>query len=468
VSHQRREAIAAIVLGTLAAVAVYTAIVTLDPRFMDPRFGNDVWFEGDLPRIVNDVTHRWAPHSRAGVHPLFSLFACAGVYAMRAMGMPTLRAVAALAAGGAAVWTMLLFLVLRAVTPTRTEAILFTAIGATTAAAVFWLAVPETYVFGSATILAALWIAAVSERRPLREGWFVAASAATLAITVTNWTAGIAATATRWPCRRSLQITVNAFAVVVVLWAAQRIVIPHADFFIGYSNEQRYLLRPETGGPRRILAVMFAHSIVMPPVQTREKPGRGTVLSVQLAGLGAGDWGRHVGLLAWLALFAIGLRGWLPSLRTSGWAQALAAVVVAEVTLHLLYGTETFLYSLNVMPALIVIAAHGTRTRARPLVAPLAAVLLVCGGMTNLRMYLESRRYFMPAHQAQQVTTEPRSRFRVTAWSSLISQRDDRIELGRLPRRPEARGHGDDDHHERDRRNRQRIAGARLHQQALQ
>jgi hypothetical protein len=390
-----------------AAVAVYIAVVTLDPRLMDLRFGNDVWFEGDLPRIVDEVTHRWAPHSRAAVHPLFSLLACACVYAMRAMGVPAMRAVAALVAAGAGVWTALLFLLLRAVTPTRTEAILFTAIGATTAAAVFWLAVPETYVFGSATILAALWVAALSERRALREGWFVAASAATLAITVTNWSAGIAATATRWPYRRAVQITVNAFAAVVLLWAAQRLIVPRGDFFIGYSNEQRYLLRPETGGPRRILAVMFAHSIVMPPVQTREKAGRGAVLSVQFAALGAGDWPRRVALLAWLALLAIGVRGWLPSLRTSGWAQTVAAVVVAEVTLHLLYGTETFLYSLNLMPALIIIAAHGTRTGARLLVAPLAAVLLVCGGMTNLHRCLESRRYFMSARQPPQPTTDP-------------------------------------------------------------
>ena len=148
VAQRRRETIAALVLGTLTAIAVFAAFVTLDPRFTDPRFGSDVWFEGDLPRIVDEIGHRWAPHSRAAVHPLFSLVACAGVYALRALGLSTLHAVATLIAGAAALWTMLLFAVLRAVTPTRMEAILFTAVGATTGAAVFWLAVPETYAFG--------------------------------------------------------------------------------------------------------------------------------------------------------------------------------------------------------------------------------------------------------------------------------------------------------------------------------
>lgn len=370
-------------------------MTTLDPRFIDPGYGSDVWFEGDLPRIVNEMSHRWAPHSRAPVHPLFSLLACACVYAMSAIGLSTLHAVAALVAGGAAIWTVLLYLLLRTVTPSRTEAILFTAMGATTAGALFWLTVPETYVFGSATMLAALWVAALAERRTIPEAWFVAASAATLAVTISNWVAGIAATASRWPWRRTLQITVNAFAVVVALWALQRIVIPRADFFLGYSNEQRYLLRPEAGGPRRTLTVMLAHAIVMPPIATREKPNRGRVMSIQFAGLTAGGPARRAGLIAWCALLAIGLSGWLGSIRISPFLRAVGAVAAAEVTLHVLYGTETFLYSLNLVPLLIVIAACGTRTRARRVVGVLAAVLLVCGGVSNMRTWLDSRRYFV-------------------------------------------------------------------------
>jgi hypothetical protein len=400
VSNEYRDAVTASVLAAFTAAGAYAAVITLDPRFMDPNSGSDVWFEGDLPRIVNEISHRWAPHSRAPVHPLFSLFACAAVYAMRAIGLSTLHAVAALIAGGAAIWTVLLFLVLRTVTPSRTEAVLFTAVGATTAAALFWLAVPETYVFGSATMLAALWVAALAERRRIPEGWFVAASAATLAVTISNWAAGIAATAITWPWRRTLQISVNAFAVVVALWSLQRVMIPRADFFLGYSNEQRYLLRPEAGGPRRTLTVMLAHAIVMPPVETRDKPNRGRVMSVQFARLAAGGPARRTGLIAWFALVAIGLYGWLQSIGTSGVMRAVGVVAAAEITLHVLYGTETFLYSLNLVPLLVIIAACGTRTRARFVVGALAAVLIVCGGGSNIRTWLDSRRYFVlsPPH----------------------------------------------------------------------
>jgi hypothetical protein len=309
------------------------------------------------------------------------------------------HAIATLIALGSACWTILLFLVVRAVTPSRTEAVLFTALGATTAAALFWLAVPETYVFGSATILAALWLVVLAEQRPISEGWFVVVSAATLAVTVTNWAAGIVVTATRWPWRRTLQISVNALVVVLLLWSVQRVMIPRADFFVGYSNEQRYLRRQEAGGPSRILTVIFAHAIVMPPIQTKQKPGRGKVMSVQSAGLTEGNTLRRVALAAWFALLGVGLYGWLRHFRSSRLLRATAIVTAAEVSLHLLYGTETFLYALNLVPMLIVIAACGTRTRARGVVILLALTVLVCGGISNAQALVESRRFFGPAQK---------------------------------------------------------------------
>jgi len=296
-TYERGDRIVASLAGALAAIAAYLAVVTLDPRFTGPAYGNDVWFEGDLPRIADEMTHRWAAHSRAPVHPLFSLFACAGVYAMRSLHMSPPYAIAALIALGSACWTILLFLVVRAITPSRGEAVLFTAVGATTAAALFWMTVPETYVFGSATMLAALWMLVLAERRTIPESWFVVVSAGTLAVTVTNWVAGLVVTAARWPRCRALQISVNAFVLAVALWSVQRAIIPRADFFVGYSNEQRYLGRAETRGPARILTVLFAHAIV-PPLRTRSTDnitGQGVTTFRSSIRAGCRRQGRHIG-----------------------------------------------------------------------------------------------------------------------------------------------------------------------------
>jgi hypothetical protein len=74
----------------------------------------------------------------------------------------------------------------------------------------------------------------------------------------------------------------------------------------------------------------------------------------------------------------------------------------------------------------------------------------------------------MSAHDRAASDTSPWLNSNSPMRDSFISQRDDRIEPSRLPGRPDACGNGDDNHHEGDHHNRQRIAGARLHEQALQ
>ena len=139
------------------------------------------------------------------------------------------------------------------------------------AAGQFWLAVPETAALGSASVMGAVAAGVWAAKRPLRERWLIVASVGSLAITVTNWIAGLAAAAAALPWRRAVQVSVNAFAIVVALWAVQRAIVPNANFFIGYSNEQRYLLRPEAAGPLAALRAVAVTGMVMPRLDTVHK-----------------------------------------------------------------------------------------------------------------------------------------------------------------------------------------------------
>ena len=385
---------AAAALGLAVAAASCWSVATLDPRFLDPLTGRDVWFEADIPRVADDIVHRFAAHSRATVHPLFSLFACGLAYPLRALGCPPPCAIAIVAGASAAFWTACFFAMLRLLDIGRVHALLFTAIAATSAAGLFWLTVPETYASGSATILLALAVAALAERRPIRDTWLVLASASSLSITVTNWVAGWAAAFALRPWRRALQITANAFALVVVLWSVQRVFVPRADFFIGYSNEQRYLLRPEAGGPLRILETLTMHAVVMPPVAIVEKPLRGRVMSVQRDGAFSGGRVHVVALALWLTLLTAGAWRAARAERAHPAVRVLAAVIGAEYVLHLLYGTETFLYALNVAPLLVAVAAFAVTARARRLATALAVAMLVLASANNVREWKRARAFY--------------------------------------------------------------------------
>ena len=66
-------------------------------------------------------------------------------------------------------------------------------LGLGSAGAVFWLTVPESYGLGSITLMLPLALLAAGAWRRIPAGWWVAASAASLSITVTNWMSGLTA-----------------------------------------------------------------------------------------------------------------------------------------------------------------------------------------------------------------------------------------------------------------------------------
>lgn len=71
----------------------------------------------------------------------------------------------------------------------------------------------------------------------------------------------------------------------------------------------------------------------------------------------------------------------------------LAALLAFELSLHMVYGEETFTYSLNFIPLLLAVAALGavgTGRRAR-IVVVLAGLLALCAGVNNWQQFQEAR-----------------------------------------------------------------------------
>lgn len=172
----------------------------------------DVWFEADIKRVFDNMTDRGGDHYRTKVHPLFSLVAFPLVYLLKFAGLNNITAVRTVILAVAGLWISTLYILFRLIDIRRFDSTLFSILGATSAAAVFWFTVPETYSFGSLSILIALCLAAISEYRQVSQFWYVVVSALTLSFTTTNWLVGIVTTAINHRWKRALQITVNAFS----------------------------------------------------------------------------------------------------------------------------------------------------------------------------------------------------------------------------------------------------------------
>lgn len=376
------EIIICALLGAVAAAGSYhfsgrSSLATLD----------GIWFQADPVRVLGDMTDRFGNHSRTNVHPLFVLLTHPLVMVLRLLtGASASTAARLLIAFFAGIWIVLVFSLLRVLGCRRLDATIFAVLGAVSASALFWSGVIETYLFGSISILVA--VLAVSLPLPRKSVWITIASAFTLSVTVTNWMAGLLATAVSFPWKRACQLAANALCIVVILWGVEKYVFPQCEFFLGSKEEARYMNSPLSGGPVTSMKAFVFHTMVMPRIRPFEDlKGKWRLcgyITVQLDRPGAGSTLGTVAATLWAFLLVIGVWGLFTLNGRVKLRLVLGGALLGQMALHSIYGEETFLYSLHFAPLLLAVAAMGLHTRLRRVVLVAAACLILTAGPNNL------------------------------------------------------------------------------------
>jgi hypothetical protein len=383
----KRDLLFALLLALAAAGASWFASARVPLPVYAHRY--DIWFEGDMERVYDNMVDRHSDHYRSKVHPLFSLVAYGLTWLPRcALHLDPVISVRLVMAAAALVWAALLYTLLRTIAADSLGALLLGGGGVASASLLFWTAVPETYVFGSITILLALLVASRAPR--MREPLLVAVSAATLAFTVTNWMAGMATALAALPWRRAVQVTINAFALVVVLWGVEKFLFPTAVFFIGDREEAGFVFRPTAERVADVANGFFVAPMVMPrfvPTFRDDHPEQ--LMLTQKSRFWRQDLLADGAAVVWLLLLLLGLLslGAAPELRAL--KIALLLTLAGQFALHVVYGNETFLYSLHFLPLLLALAAFALRTRARKAALVLAALLLAGAAVNNIQRFRE-------------------------------------------------------------------------------
>jgi hypothetical protein len=387
-----KDLVLALALAIASASGTSLIASRFDPRFLREPSGNDVWFEADLPIVTDRVQHRWSDQSRNARHPLFPLFATLPVNALKAVGVGADPALRAMIAAFAALWTATLYLLLLGITRRQPDALIFTALAHASAAAIFWLPVPETYTLGSASVMAALALCAWDTAGRSGAAAYVAVAAFSLSVTTTNWLTGLSAIVARHPWRQALQLAANSLTAVVLVWGLQRLLFSTADFFIGAGAQTRFILPHGAAGIGDALRAVLFHSIVMPAIAIVPEPKWGNIMSVQDSSLFSGGAIGTIALLLWTGLLAAGIRAM--AVERSAVRLPLALALGGHLVVYCLYGEETFLYTLHAAPLLVAVAALATRTRLRPLTLGVAALLTVALAVRNTAALREALRFF--------------------------------------------------------------------------
>jgi hypothetical protein len=395
------DAVLCVVIFAAAAAIAAWGFAVLGPALESANSFN-TWFQADNPRVIANLTDVSSNHYRTAVHPIASLLLTPIVIGLHHLGLPWLMAAEALIVGCGAGGAALLFAALRRVGLPRWPAVLFMALYLSSAAYLHWYCQielsPPAAVTISLAILALCYGPATS-----RLAW-VLVSAATLSITVTNWSAGLAASVARWRLWPAAVISGIALALVIVLSLVQYRTFSDAALFFrphamrAETNYTAFAGAKQTGflvklrewplTPR--LRSLLVTTVVAPTAAVEIQDGD-QVITNQTAAITDNAWYGVLAAVAWMLLLLCGVLGaglgLVRGTRLRPVAVGLGLMLLAQIGLHSVYGDPTFLYSAHFLPMLVLLAALSWFSPLRVVALVLAGVVVLAGGASNLRQF---------------------------------------------------------------------------------
>jgi hypothetical protein len=384
-----------IVVGLAIAIAISTHIGTYQlpaPIFTD-LYAQDVWFGSDIPTVFGNITSLNSDFGRNNKHPLFPLIVFPLVFLTgKLFHLDPLAAARLFAVGVSTLWIGGLYALFRVMGCHRLDATLLSLVGAVSAAAIFWLIIPESFPLASLTFILGLIFATLAQFRPHDQrftgAWYIAINVITVSITITNSMVGILATLVNNHWKKAIQIFIGSLLLATFLWILQRIVFTNSGFpfqlgtFIG---EKKFIAAPSSGSLSYLSAFLY-QTMVMPATQFLDYLGRPDWIKVEanlLAPTSGSVWG-SAAIVSWTALLGLGLWAFVTIKQHNKLRIVLGLTLLAQIGMHSIYGAdETFIYSLHFIPLLLTLVAFSLLTRLRIVSLVFAAILIVSAGINN-------------------------------------------------------------------------------------
>ncbi|MDX2098944.1 MAG: hypothetical protein SFW36_14300 [Leptolyngbyaceae cyanobacterium bins.59] len=389
VSH-RVDIVIALILAVFGGITSFLNAQQIPDAVTTDFYAQDAWFGSDIPTVFGNISSTQSDFGRNNKHPLFPILIYPIVFGLgKILSLDSLTSTRVVVALVAALWLGFLYGLFRLMGCRLLDATLFTLVGAVSSASFFWFAVPESFSFGSLTILLALFVVAVAQHRKVSPLWYVGVGIVGVGVTITNWMAGLLATFVSFRWKKALTITGVTFVIVNGLWILQRIVFRNSGFPFSpktFFGEKKFISGPESDSVLGALSSFAYKTIVMPAIQITDstsRPGWPKFIANPLALGSSGMWGT-IATVAWTGLLILGIWGFFSTQKHPRLRIVLGLTILGQMFLHSIYGTsETFIYALHFAPLLVTLAAFSSLTRLRWVGLALAAVLVVSAGINN-------------------------------------------------------------------------------------
>ena len=359
----------------------------------------NLFFQGDVARVAENLVSTGGNHGRTSVHPLFAILLYPFGKLLTLLGVDPLTAAKTLIVLVMGANAALFSLTARLLGLPRFAVGLFSLLFMMTASFMFWGGVVESFPFSCFAVLTALFM--MFRVKTAHWGWWMVVNVLTLGFLVTNWMFGLIAMAVRLKLKPFLAICMASFSLVVVLSVIQNATFEKAALFFNPNTlvREANFVQPameaegiyeEGWRPIANLRNIYVTTVVATPVYVQQQTNMRLSTTNQNSGFPDGEIAPVIAVVAWVVLLGLGV--WGAALRRDIRLPLMGAglLLALQTALHLIYGEVTFLYSLSWMPLLMLFACLAWSAPYRKVALAMAGVVIVFGGINNERRLQET------------------------------------------------------------------------------
>jgi hypothetical protein len=348
------------------------------------RITPDLWFNADIVRVIWSMV---SPEDtlRSNVHPLLGLIILpvarpfyflarmAGLNDNFSMGIAA-QLITSISAG--ITWLLVYWISIN-MGLKRAQGFAMGIFFLSSSTFMFWWSTPEAFPLGSPTILTPFFLLSLEIKS--YKLWLLSL-VASASITITNFSAGLIASCTKFGFRKPLIGMYGVtLAIVILLSLVQKSYIPAAKLPLQNVEKEAVYIKfssPPTEKLYQFFVVPIAP--LSPPKSIGNKEALSQILRFGIPTL---ENIYPLGVLAvviWILLLLNG--SYAAALKKSQASTALMLFVGFQLFLHFVYGDSPFLYSAHYTPALILIAGYGltnSKTKTLKMLLPLLFFTLI-------------------------------------------------------------------------------------------
>ena len=369
----------------------------------------NIWFDSNAPLVYLAMTATDTTMQMTNRHPLFPYVGVLPVKAMWLLGIPEPIGVCLVLAFGVGLmcglFALILVLTIESMALVWLSQLFFLA----SSSFVFWSGICERFPLGSATILSVTAGAAYySKKESMPVAAAVILNVVSLSITLTNWMFGLLLSLNFFKIKAAIKVSLYALSVTLILWFAEQLFIEQRNSLLYVDSwNQKFILGTYAGGAYQKIVALLGHTVVIPSIHLYGFADGVTAESHQMLGVAqsAPGSGSLLGLLlvvAWSLFLIAGALSWWFKTEKSKFDHFLSFAILGQISLHMLYGAELFLYGLHIVPLVLLLVARGLnelKGTARHIVISSLCVFVPLLAFHNITGYAEARTLYLERYE---------------------------------------------------------------------